>query len=120
MLTEAPAGDIDDINTALSDAVSILGGSGAALSYNNGTTTYDEWLVGLNDIFEFVPRVKDDLKDISSVDNMHHCATEMAKFTEFIAVCADNILSCCVNSCNSAHNNGNAVKCYKFYHYCKR
>lgn len=92
VITEAPAEDIDDINAALNDAVSILGGAGSTLSYNNGTATYEEWLVGLNSIFEDIPYIKGNLGDIASVDDMRHHATEQSSYVEFLASCCGGIL----------------------------
>ena len=91
--TPIPAEDLSAIHSALNDATTVLGGSGAALSYNNGTGTYNEWNNSAEVIFEFMPDIKNGLKDISSVSNMHHYATEMAKATRTLAIAFDGILS---------------------------
>ena len=88
-----PAEDLAAIHSALNDATTVLGGSGAALSYNNGTGTYSEYDVALESGFDYIPDIKNGLKDISSVDNMHHYATEMAKATRTLAIAFDGILS---------------------------
>lgn len=90
--TPVPSEDLADIQTALNDATAILGSAGSALSYNNGTGTYDEYEVALESGFDYIPSIKNDLKDVSSVDNMYHYATEMAKATRALAIGFDGIL----------------------------
>ncbi len=90
--TPVPAEDLADIHSALNDATTVLGSSGAALSYNNGTGTYNEYDISLESAFDFIPDIKNDLKDISSVDNMYHYATELAKATRFLAIVFNGML----------------------------
>lgn len=80
---DAPVEDIEAINATLSDAVTVLGSVGSELSYNNGSVLHE---IDTDNICDFVANIHTDLKDISSVDNMHHHATELAKAARFLAI----------------------------------
>ncbi len=58
----APSEDVADIDTALSDATTVLGGSGAALSYNNGTPANE---IDVSISVSFVSEIKEKMKDLS-------------------------------------------------------
>lgn len=91
--TPAPAEDLAAIHSALNDATTLLGSSGSILSYNNGTGAYNEYGIELDTVFGYLPEIKDGLKDVSSVNNMHHYATETAKATRSLAIVFYGVLS---------------------------
>ena len=79
---DAPAEDVADINTALADATTVLDGSGAALSYNNGS------VVGEIDVavsVSFVSDIKTKLTDISTAANLSADAKVIAQKTQMLA-----------------------------------
>ncbi len=79
---DAPLEDIADINTVLNDAITVLGGTGSSLSYNNGTVT-DE--IDVNVSVSFVSDIKDKLKYVSSAANLQSDAKELAEKTRTLA-----------------------------------
>ena len=65
---DVPQEDLADINTALVDATTVLGSSGSALSYNNGTVTGE---IDVAVDVSFLPEIKNKLTDVSSATNLN-------------------------------------------------
>lgn len=83
--TPIPAEDLAAIHSALNDATTVLGGAGSALSYNNGTGTYDDFQSSCEASFDYVSDIKNGLKDITSAENVHHYAAELAEATRSLS-----------------------------------
>lgn len=79
---DAPTEDLADINTALADATTVLGGAGSALSYNNGTVANE---IDVNVSVSFVTDIKNKLKDVSSAASLPADARELAGKTRTLA-----------------------------------
>ena len=80
--TDIPSEDLADINTALSDATTLLGGSGSALSYNNGSVANE---VDVTVDTSFAPNIMNDLADITSAANLSGDVRELANETKMLA-----------------------------------
>lgn len=77
-----PMEDLTDIHATLSDATSVLGGSGNALSYNNGTVTGE---VDVRVDVSFLPDIKGKLKDVSSASDLQANTKLLASKTRALA-----------------------------------
>ncbi len=78
--TPVPAEDLADIHSVLNDATTVLGGAGSALSYNNGTPTYDEFSHGaLTGYWEIIQDIQNELMDVSTDDEIYLHTTELSK-----------------------------------------
>ena len=60
--SEASASDMNSINNSLADAYSVLGGSAASLSYQNGSAVNE---IDVNINVSFIPQIKAKLGDLS-------------------------------------------------------
>ena len=81
-VTEAPAEDLADIQSVLSDATTVLGAAGSALSYHNGTVANE---IDVTVSVDFVADIQSKLKDISSASNLPAQARELAEKTRTLA-----------------------------------
>ncbi len=72
----APPEDIADINSTLADAVTVLGGSGSILSYNNGTIPSEPHI---SISASFISDIQNELGDILSASDLPSRTKEVAK-----------------------------------------
>lgn len=91
---DVPSEDIADINTALSDATTLLGGEGSVLSYNNGSVV-NEIDVAID--VSFVPDIKNQLTDITSAPYLPSDIRNLAGDTRMLA----QSLNAAINVLNS-------------------
>lgn len=80
--SNVPSEDLAAINTALSDATTLLGGTGSALSYNNGTVANE---IDVAVEVSFVPDIKSKLADIASAPNLPSDISNLAGETRMLA-----------------------------------
>ena len=80
--SDVPAEDLEDINTALSDATTVLGSVGAALSYNNGTVSSE---TDVHVSVSFVADLRGSLKDVATADNLPDATKQIADKTRALA-----------------------------------
>lgn len=79
---DAPAEDVSVIDSVLADATTVLGNSGAVLSYNNGTVSNE---IDVNLSVSFIPDIKNTLKDITSVSDLPNETRELVAKTRALA-----------------------------------
>lgn len=83
VISNAPSEDLTDINTALNNATTVLGGAGAALSYQNGSVASE---IDVNEpSVSFVVDIGDDLKDVTTADDLSHTTKSIAGKTKTLA-----------------------------------
>lgn len=87
--TPVPNEDMMAMANALFDADDVLGdGASNVLSDFNGTYPEHDWTVGLNKIWNHtIPEILGDMKDISTAEDVHFCATQYAHNASFLASC---------------------------------
>jgi len=93
VVKDAPSEDITDINTVLHGATTILGGSGAALSYQNGTPTHE---INCNVPADFMANIHNQLKDVSTCSDVRSYTRSLARTIRDLAngfSAAINVLS---------------------------
>lgn len=73
--SSVPSEDLTDINTALSDATTVLGGDGALLSYGNGTVVTE---TDVSVDVSFIQEIKNEMKDISSAGDISESGKTIA------------------------------------------
>lgn len=84
---DAPSEDILDINSSLSDAMTVLGGQGSTLINSNGTATSE---IDVSVDLSFTPYIINNLKDVVSSENI---ASDTVVISQKIRTAAQALIS---------------------------